>query len=482
MISLATSVHQLREEARRWWREWDRDEKMVVATVFAGYLVIFAILVGLARFHGKSPIDLLIVTPKDATEYAVIAQNMVVHGRFTFFGSELPEVFRTPLYPAFLATVFGLVRTWYVVPVVQSFVAAFAAALVLRLSKRFVRRGAALVSTALFVLDPMMILGAYTTLTDILYVAVMVWVIYRCVLLLQAFPETAQARRWQLIQIGVGFGVAALIRPIGLPFVAIAAMGVPSVLLIERLVSWKGALRAVGVLVLASACVLFPWFARNRVVAGAWTFSTVSSYNMIAYNLSEYLSTQEHVRLEEAREQLFSQISGIQEVEQYRSVSVLPRYAAIRRTFFGRALVPYAVFHARESVTLFVASGWNVAKSVVDRLTDAPRSTNYNRGQLIAQRAWGALARSLVESPFELVFAVERILYGVVALLAMLAVWLGERRYRWTFVAMLGFVWYVVAATGPVAMARYRLPIWPFLLLLAAVSVSRAWKRFHPST
>ena len=466
----------------RWWNAQDMDEKWVVVAVFFGYMAVFGLLAALTLAHQKSPVDLLIVTPKDATEYAMIAKNMVEHGRFTFFGTALPEVFRTPVYPAFLAVIFAVARTWYVVPLVQSLIVACTAILVLRFSKRFLPRWLALAVAALFALDPMMMLGAFTTLTDVLYVAVMVWVIDRLVGRVQQGAQETGSRPWFFVSIGAALACAALLRPIGLPLLGIALVGIPLFWRLEGLVSWRGACRVGLILACSMACVVAPWYLRNRVVTGEWVFSTVSAYNMIAYNIAEYVSTQERISLEEARARLFAQAPDLRTAEDYRGVQVLPAYATIQRSFFARAFRPYVVFHARESMTLFVASGWNVAKSVVDRITDAPRATTYNRGQLVAQRAWGSLARSLVSSPYELLFAFERVVYGLIALLAMFAPLLGERKHRYTFVAMLGFVWYVVAATGPVAMARYRLPIWPFLLVLAGVSVLWVFKRIRSSS
>jgi len=225
-------------------------------------------LVAIAALRG-SPTAYAYQSP-DSAEYVAFARGLARQGRYLPLDTEgqpLPyaNTWRTPGYPAFLAIVIRLFGdAALVLLLAQQLVAAATVPLAYALIRRFASWRWAIFATAAWALDPFRLyysqwLLAETLFVFILLLAACTWV----------HPDRGRWTYRRSVLIGIVTGVAVLVRPIGLLLPPLAWLGVS--LAARRRSHSRAFLRGIG---LALACaagtaaVVGPYLLRNRIVAG----------------------------------------------------------------------------------------------------------------------------------------------------------------------------------------------------------------------
>ncbi len=177
----------------------------------------------------------------------------------------IPEVIRTPGYPAFVALVYKVAGTSHMaVAVAQAFVFAGIALLVFAIARRVASEQTALVAAGLTALySPLPYFGALV-LTEL-------WTAFVATVAMLMCLRAVQHRRvGDFAVAGVLLSATTLVRPafVLLPFFLAIAM--PLLVPAERR---RPALARWGVLALAAAITLTPWFTYNYVYLGKFTLS-----------------------------------------------------------------------------------------------------------------------------------------------------------------------------------------------------------------
>lgn len=205
----------------------------------------------------------------DQGGYQRLGEVLATTGEFTRYPDAavfVPEVIRTPGYPAFVAVVYLLfgVGNQMAVVVCQAVVFAVLCLIVLAVTRRVagerVAIGAALL-TALF--SPLPYFGALA-LTEL-------WTAFIATLAMLVCVRAAQTKSLGLYALaGVLFSATTLVRPafVLLPF--FLAASVPILIRDQR---DRPALRGWAALVLAAGLTMTPWFAYNYVNLGRLTLS-----------------------------------------------------------------------------------------------------------------------------------------------------------------------------------------------------------------
>ena len=191
---------------------------------------------GIVSFFGRErdPRDL-----SDSWDYIELARNI----RRGFFGFVDPSAFRPPLYPALLAL---LNDNLYLVLIVQIILGALTALLVYEIALDRFGWQVAVISTTLFALAPMsarytVFIMTETLFTFLLAVATLLWAKNLCG------------------YAGGFFGLAALTRPIIVPFILILfAIGL----------LWKEKRKPYLIISLTACLIIGVWTARNCIVLG----------------------------------------------------------------------------------------------------------------------------------------------------------------------------------------------------------------------
>lgn len=409
----------------------------VCATMLGCFLIVWV-----ARSQGSDVFSLT----GDSRAYVILAENVRSHGSFSLSKEApfVPESFRSPGYPIFLAFLFMLFGVSLVALSVHALLMSLAPILFYIYARRW-HEQAAFWAAIVFALEPVRIFLASSFLTDSLF----------CVLFLASLImlERGRVSLPAATIAGVLLGFAILVRPIAqfLPFVYVAYI----------IFFWQSQrMRRVACVIVGVIVVVSPWMYRNQVLFGSWNISSVGAANLALYNSPAFSEWRPEPRAQEV-------LAAFEE-----SQRALPQDTALslersdvfvhtfREVIAGREF-QYATFHVLKTVPFFITDGLRdiVRLFGVDIGSIPNLSTLILSGDIasvVAYMRTGSLAIMLLvlgSGFWAIVLAL--FIYGTIRA--------GIRR-EGVILLLTCLVGYFALLTGPVSNARYRLPVEGFLI------------------
>ena len=233
-----------------WWRH--------------GLLAIFVVAVGLrfARVLADPPTAAEVLTPlSDSTDYDLLARQILAG--LGWVGPEGdPTVIRPPLYPLFVALVYGVFGSGNLLAValVQGVLGGVGSALTALVARRLgAPAWAGLAAGLVDAFYPVFVFQAGLILTEAPHRPLQMGAV------LMTLRLAEDRRLWPAVACGVLWGLSALSRPVAL-------VGMPAVVLwlgfIGRGDGWRVVLRSIAGVAVGAALLIGPWAGRNFVVSG----------------------------------------------------------------------------------------------------------------------------------------------------------------------------------------------------------------------
>ncbi len=392
----------------------------------------------------------------DSGQYLRLAENLAAEGRLQRGGA--PEIFRPPGYPLLLApgAALGNAVAWGIL--VQILLAAATVAAAMALARALGATDAQVAAAGLLcALEPTFAVFSVLLLSETLFALVLV------VAVLGLVRYRRDGSRLFLAVAAVATAAAAYVRAIGyvLPFVAAALLAAAAVR------SRRGGRDAVAFTVLTLA-LLLPWHLRNGIETGFWGFS--AQIGRHARSLGDAAARA---------------AGALPESEVYAALQADQNDIALARsgTDVGlRRLVDHPVdavwTHVKGMALVVFDPGAGSLRSLlgVDSTVVGVRTMWWTKGPAAAVRALlAADPRALA------VFFVTLAATLTVIGLALLSLFDLDRPGIHVVWGMVGAL--VVASGGPFGWARFRAPLEPLLVVLAAVGAGvaarrvKAWRR-----
>ena len=398
-------------------------------------------------------------------------------GEFTRFPESpvfIPEVIRTPGYPAFVAVIYRLFgESTLPVAIAQAFVFAAICLLVFAIGKRVAGGRAATVAAFMTAFFPPLPYYGALVLTEVWTTFVMTLAVLACLRAMQ------RDRFGDFILAGVLFSATTIVRPafVLLPFGLAIAMPILSP-------SERGRGRRLGqwgAFAVAAAITLAPWFTYNYVYLGRFTLSPAGgigrglwegswqgrwsgrSHNdltHIAEVTPDRAELDARVREIAAREgiapnRMLDYVHEWQDIRRIWDTPTDPMERARARVVADQEYLRAALDHIREDPVDW-AVGRGVRRAVILWASDIPiRFTDINETPWLIVRGIWLLQAVLIAIA----------VYGLIVLL---------RRRRHSEAALLGLVLlYVTGVHVPLLCeTRQSLPVKPMVLLLAAIALT----------
>jgi 4-amino-4-deoxy-L-arabinose transferase-like glycosyltransferase len=348
-----------------------------------------------------------------------------------FFGLGL---LRTPGYPAFIRAVYSVAgpRPWVLI-LAQIAIGVATVWLVYLLSRRLFGRGSAPWAALALAVDPISIIFANTVQPEVLFTLLLAG---GSLLWLRGMED----RSWGWGAAGailLGFG--ALVRPIEayLPVIL-----VPVSLLLYR-DAWKKRIVFALAVLLAFSIPVGGWVAHNAQATGVPILSTVESINLLEFRAAGALASDEGISLEQAQAQLRQKLAR----------RTAPDLNDAERSRVAAALAAHTLLQHPVGAVKTWARGAAL-------MLGGPGRDELLRHVGISSRT-GAVSIALLALEF-LVYVpiLAGSAWGIVVLI---------RKQRWfQLVLVLALiVYFLIVSSGPEAYSRFRVPIAPFLALLA---------------
>jgi 4-amino-4-deoxy-L-arabinose transferase-like glycosyltransferase len=456
----------------------------LVAVLFA-HLASYAYMARLASQDPEAAAYPILAS--DSKNYTELADTLLERGMFGRApeggGAVEPERHWPPGYPAFLAGVKYVTGSFVPAVVIQVALALLAVFLIYLMARKFLPEAWALVPAALYGFDPTVVLANTVILSDGLFASLLVIAVY-----VALFSTRSEFVRWGIV--GLLLGALALIRPIAQFLIPLAGLFLVIRMYLVHGRDMRGYAPVVTYL-LGAALLVAPWLAWTHAKFGVYEISHVGASNLLWYNAQDFLAWKEmnaersvpailssRYRDDPAYERVHAQLR--EELQE-----ATPAGGDIQNYEAGVALrhiledpLRYAYFHVVNTAPFFIGSSFAAYEQVVVQVRDnmgfyAPTALALVDGAKALARGDWAEVRSVA------LVALEMLWWLGVFLLALWGLWTKRNDVR---VLMFGgLVAYFALLTGPVAIARYRIPALPFLLILAAVGavaiVSRLWQR-----
>jgi 4-amino-4-deoxy-L-arabinose transferase-like glycosyltransferase len=369
--------------------------------------------------------------------------------------------YRTPLYPFLIALVYALGGAHpLLVILVQAFLGTLVVFLTYRLGVRLLPRPAALVGALLIAID----LGA---ITNVFYILTETFFTFLLIAAILAWVNAVQQGKASWIALSAALlGLATLCRPIALYFPLLLAAGF---LWIQRR-TWLRFLRALAIYLGVFLLVLLPWVVRNELLIGIPTVTTISNYNLLFYNAASLDASLRHISEADDRTLLQTRLS------QYLTVQGWADTVANRDRAEEALALQIITRHPTRYVYLHLKSDLNSLLPDVTELTEITGLTVGGKGTLsiLNQQGLGAAIRNYFGGSIGLIWALSPfvILLGLTYLADLVGGIALLRQRSWFPLAALLFpIAYFLLIPGAASLPRFRVPVGPYLSLLAGMGV-----------
>lgn len=294
-----------------------------------------------------------------------------------------------------------------------------------------------------------------------------------------------RGRAGALAGAGLVFGLCALIKPIALYLPVVLAAYLAGRAVAERW-GWRPALLRAAVLVGAFVVVVAPWFVRNAVVHGTPVFTSLQSGNLLGGHAAFVWADLHGLTHEAAKDDLYRRVDE-QLAASFWDPGAAPvaaqqaAQAAVAREVLADHPFRYVKAIARGvAITLF-----DPGRLVLNRTFPREDPEQIGFTNTIAREGlWGTL-RLLVQK--DAAQAVPLLLYlGFLALVvAVAALGLGPAFRSAPVVAWLCLIvgGYLLVLGGPHGYARFRLYVFPFILVafhFGAAWLQARWRSQRP--
>jgi len=425
-------------------------------------ILLLTLVLRLAVFFALQPWDpevaSRVVLVNDARFYDELAQCIVFQHDFC------GDTFRTPGYPAFVALFYSLfdIRPW-VVMLAHTFLDLVSVYFVFRIGRLLFSRAVGLIAAALLALDPNFVFITQSLMSDGLFVATLTAAVFAYLLAIRGARPLMSA-----VCAGLLLGAATMVRPVAQYYF---------ILLLLFLLAWPGpslrqrAARGL-VLALAFAATLTPWIIRNYQLYDTPRLSSVQGDVMMNWQVAYTRAWKENRPVNEIREELRAKAraAGFSETGNPFQNDAIAQEVAV--DYIKANPFAYAYRWAIGIMHVFSNVG---ASSMAQRL-------GWEASPLGPENLFSSKGEARALHLFFSSKNVPEIVLGIVAATFMLLTYAAAalgicqllcRREVMLAALIAVSVLYFAATSGPIGLARYRMPCTPFYLVAAAYFLHR---------
>jgi hypothetical protein len=408
----------------------------------------------------------------DAGEYHDSARALLETGTFSVSPALplLPQTFRTPGYPSFLAAIYALVGERPAAALlVQLVLSVVTLGVVYLLARELWGERVALLATALLAVDVGSLHLSLALLTETLFTLLLVAVL-ACGIGVLTRPDR---RRWALAM-GIALVACVLVRPVAYYLVVPVALGL-AVHGIRARWGRRETAMVLALLLIPYCAAVGAWRYRNYRLTGSSAFTRVDATVLLFYRGAAIVARRDGISLEEARARLRAEFGGAPgdpitaaDAARWRREGI----ELIRRNpgIYARVVASGVLHSLLKPVGLRIGDAGG---------TEPAWSEEQRRAGLLG----GLVARLARRGPlYSASFMVSALLVIITTAAAAYAVVRRGRALSVVDVFLLGVVLYLLLVqAGATSDARGRVPIEPVIAMFAARGLVDLGARVRPA-
>jgi len=455
--------------------------KQRAAINWATVLIMVGVLIRLGLWLRVSQSPPLLLQG-DGRGYEQLARNVIEGHGFSLDSAPpyTPDMTRTPVYPLFITGIYLAVGYRpEIVALIQNIFSLMTVYITYRLAVRLFGSQAAWIASVLMVLDFGTIILADVTLTESLFLFLLVSACY-CLFVGLNSPR---GMGW-MAGAGALFGLATLTRPAGLYLIVLL---LPFVWWAMRR-PWRERARRAVVMLIAFLLVLAPWSYRNLQTFGSPNIALTQSITL-TYHAKYLRAALYHTTLAEQESYFDNQVLRELEGRTVSRVEMDKLVQAKAQAEIMQHPVEYVALYTKSVALMLALPNTNFLANILgilDRPTgiiaDMRTRSLTENAQALADFSVRFLAGSPDQALFFAALLSEMAIMFLTYALAIAGTIAGWRSgHRTTVALLLVIIVYFLAVAGPVGTGRYRLPAMPYLMILAGLGFIQiqAWRQAH---
>ncbi len=420
-------------------------------------ILFLAILLRLIFFFHFGPWDENVISTKVMTGDAIGYHNYALNLLSGDFGGETKVLPGFPIYLASVYSIFG-VKPWIVMIfniILNVLSIYFLYVTILLFASNSIAR-----LTAIWMAFDIQTIGfSLSLLSDVPAIFLLILVFYSVVRFL-----THEELKYLIVG-GLSLGVAVMLRPIGQYLLVILI----AIFLIKFFHNKFNFLKTATIFTTFYFLILAPLLYYNFSQYQSVGLGTLGGHNLLNYNAKSVLLVQKKMSLMDSEEYISQRLSqvGADTVKNPFDREKLQMKVGLE--IIGENKIDYLTNHINGCVNLYTAlSTVNLSKTLhLEKYNDKSffwGPSNFSRIKFYLQKDGSGVLFLSVALIFWLLILYITATFGVFKLFK-------DKKYLVLW-AILTIILYYTVITGVVAVARYRLPIHPFLMLLSAYGMT----------
>ena len=401
----------------------------------------------------------------DAREYYQLANNLINYHVFSLSQTPplVPDSFRTPAYPIFLAINLLLFKNFYVILFIQMVMSGLIGVITYKILVLFFKnKKSGLISALLFAFEPSALYYSNMFLTETFFLFCLLISIYY-------FLKIDVLLNKNIILSGIFLGIAILTRPLALflPFVLIL------IFLFLKKIKFKQKMIITLLFFLCIFAVIFPWCIRNKIIFNSYNISSVGSFNLYYFNAMRYFIYKNKVPYEEAKNFFDNQLKPYDinfDVNGDVKLSLKDEriFSKIAMNYIKQNFIGYTIYHIKSMAPFFLTDG---LREITQELRITPRifyniRDMFYRGKFLdiinIILSGNILSLMLLMGSLTWIILMGFVIYGM-------AIYLFNKKSSYFIIIIISIIIYFALLSGVVTTVRFRYSIEPFIFILASL-------------
>ena len=413
------------------------------------YLILFLILIVYSFSFYYTIKNPDIIYTGDAKEYIAVANNILQH--HTVYCGDLsknidPALYsrRPPLYPLVISIPIYLSGGHITILFLQiSIMLLGAICLIKILNLLHISQIWQIITILLYMLCPTQIIYTNIIMAEIL---LQLTIIITTLFFIKYIQEKKLV---YLFYVNICLGCLILIKPVFLFF------WIPN-LLFHFGLFLKNSKKIILLFPFVFIIILSAWSYRNYHLTGVYQYSSIKNHNLLYYNLRGFLANQTGIdHADQIIDSIREEANNLSTYKNYTNFIEQKSYDILKANIFK-----YSIFHFRGIINFFIDPGR------FDIYNFLQYEHSHNLSKLFNQYGYKNIFLIIKEMPFIIIiYFIVMILLNILLFISLINFYFVKNIDIFVKIFILILVLYVAIMTGPLGASRFRLPIYPLLLL-----------------